>query len=279
MDWRENARQLKAEGKSLTEISLAIKPNFPELTDHQLWEKARTAIRQRKPSISSSQFPVGVFADPHAPFTHKGYIQFIKDTFRKHKVQRIVCLGDLFDQYCFSRHEKDPEAMNQHQEIDKACEVLKDLFKAFPEGELIPGNHDERLLKLACRSGIGRRFVQSYRDLFGLPKGWNIHEKGLIMDGVMYKHGEGCSGKNGALDAALHARMSVAIGHFHSLAGCQYQFNSVSTVFGMNVGCGVDEQSYAFAYGRNSKDKSILGCGIVFSESNATFVPMGPQYM
>ena len=31
----------------------------------------------------------------------------------------------------------------------------------------------------------------------------------------------------------------------------------------MAVGCGVDNSSMAYAYGRNFKNKPILGCGVV----------------
>jgi hypothetical protein len=42
----------------------------------------------------------------------------------------------------------------------------------------------------------------------------------------------------------------------------------------MAVGCGIDKNAYAFEYGRDFKKRPILGCGIVFSPTNAQFIPM-----
>ena len=46
----------------------------------------------------------------------------------------------------------------------------------------------------------------------------------------------------------------------------------------MNVGCGIDIDAYAFAYGKYDKNRPTLGCGIVFDSGNAIFVPMGKEY-
>jgi hypothetical protein len=73
--------------------------------------------------------------------------------------------------------------------------------------------------------------------------------------------------------------MSCAIGHSHSFGGVQYSANSRDTVFGINVGCGVNRDAYAFAYGKYSKQKETLGCGIVLNNQSAIFVPMGKEYL
>ena len=43
----------------------------------------------------------------------------------------------------------------------------------------------------------------------------------------------------------------------------------------MNVGCGVDNDHMAFAYGKQFPTKPMLGCGIVTNKGKtALFVPM-----
>ena len=100
----------------------------------------------------------------------------------------------------------------------------------------------------------------------------------FIIDGVLYKHGESCAGVNGALNAALRERMSVCIGHLHALAGVKYSANKRDIIFGANVGCGIDIKAYAFAYGKLSKDRPILGCTVVFNSGHAEFIPMPGKY-
>ena len=48
----------------------------------------------------------------------------------------------------------------------------------------------------------------------------------------------------------------------------------------MNVGCGINVDAYAFAYGKHAKMKSqCWGCGIVYDSHTALFIPMGEKYM
>ena len=53
--------------------------------------------------------------------------------------------------------------------------------------------------------------------------------------------------------------------------------NSRDAVFGINVGCGVNREAYAFAYGKYAKEKEALGCGVIFNTQSAIFVPMGKE--
>ena len=50
------------------------------------------------------------------------------------------------------------------------------------------------------------------------------------------------------------------------------------SVFGLNVGCGIDDEAYAFVYGKHSRNRVTLGCGVVFGPEQAIFVPMGKEY-
>jgi hypothetical protein len=41
------------------------------------------------------------------------------------------------------------------------------------------------------------------------------------------------------------------------------------------VACGIDRKAYAFNYGRDFKDKPVLGCGVVLENGRIPmFVPM-----
>jgi hypothetical protein len=45
-------------------------------------------------------------------------------------------------------------------------------------------------------------------------------------------------------------------------------------IFGLNVGCGIDIDSYAMEYGRPFSKRPTLGCGVVIGGQAGLFVPM-----
>lgn len=266
---------MRSEGRSLSEISDALKAYFPDKDDHQRWEKAHGVTRKGK--LRMAEKPVGVFSDPHIPFNHPNYLQFCVDTFRHYGVGQIVCCGDLVDNHAISRHIKEPCAHSACDELDMSLAEVKKFVRAFPKVKMCKGNHDMRIILQAATLGIDQRFLKPYSELLELPKSWEIDDE-FIIDGVLYKHGTNCTGKDGAINAAITERMSTVIGHAHAFGGCKYQANKRDIIFGMNVGCGIDIGAYAFAYGKYSKNRPTLGCGIVLSDSNAIFVPMGKEY-
>jgi hypothetical protein len=53
-----------------------------------------------------------------------------------------------------------------------------------------------------------------------------------------------------------------------------YSASDRDMIFGMNVGCGVDVDAYAMAYGKVYSKKPTLGCGVVIDGKIALFLPM-----
>lgn len=277
MEWRDEVRRLKAEGKSLTDIAQTVLQAFPGLSDHQAWEKVRNATRDRRKAQETAQ-TIGVFSDTHIPFHHPNYLQFCKDTFQRFKVNRVVCCGDLVDFHAISRFQSETCAKSACDELDLAIAGVKEYTKSFPRVDFVIGNHDAIFIRQAATVNLDQRFLKTFAEIVELPKTWVMHEDELLLDNVLYKHGINCNGKNGALNTAITERMSLVIGHSHAFGGCQYSANPRSLIFGMNVGCGIDIKAYAFAYGKHVKYRPTLGCGIVFNESSAIFVPMGKEY-
>ena len=288
MDWKQTAERLKFEdGLSWTELYKEMKPYFPELTDKQVEEKVRCVLRRsdkyHAPSVprtskkTMDEKPVGVFSDPHIPFNHPNYLQFCIDTFKKYGVGQVVCCGDLVDHHAISRFQSEPCAKGAYDELDMSTAEVKKYVKAFPKVKMCKGNHDAIPVRQAASVGIGERYLKSFSELLELPKTWEISEEFIIND-VLYKHGINCMGKDGAINSAIQERMSTVIGHSHAFGGCKYSANKRDIIFGMNVGCGIDIDAYAFAYGKYDKNRPTLGCGIVFNSGSAIFVPMGKEY-
>ena len=62
--------------------------------------------------------------------------------------------------------------------------------------------------------------------------------------------------------------MSSVGGHIHTQAYVEWMVGRKFRVFGMQVGCGVDSESYAAAYAKNFK-KQAIGCGVVLGGHTA----------
>ena len=45
-------------------------------------------------------------------------------------------------------------------------------------------------------------------------------------------------------------------------------------IFGMNVGCGIDNSAYSFRYGKQFPKKPTIGCGVILDSRVALFIPM-----
>ena len=281
MSWKEEARELRfTESLSWTETSAIIHTKyFPTDDPLAIHEKVRGYLRHSKEykKTQKREQVVGIIGDTHFPFVHPNYIHFLEDTFRKHRVTKIIQIGDLCDNHAISRHQTETDAMSATTEYDLALENIEEYVRAFPEVHITLGNHCKIPERQAASLGIPLQFLQSFHELWGLPKKWTVTER-IIIDDVLYEHGINATGKTGALNKALSAMQSCVIGHSHAYGGCQYRSNSQKLVFGLNVGCGIDIDDYAFRYGRYSKDRETLGCGIVYNSAHGTFVPMPERY-
>jgi metallophosphoesterase superfamily enzyme len=273
MDWHIKAEELKFDQ------NLSWSELYKELPD--INPSAIRAYIRRCSRYKGSEKPVGVIGDLHIPFEHKGYLPFLKDTFRKHHVGEIVSIGDLFDQYSYSRFIKKPISMNPREETKISKERIQKYIKAFPKLKVCLGNHDTRYIDRAEEFGIDSDILQGFRDIYGLPDTWEIYDEYdnyLIMDDVLYIHGSAYNGEKGAKIASMTEQMSVVMGHAHSFAGYWPIVNKRKIMFGLNVGCGISPHEYAFAYNKKDKLRPILGCGIVYNSGYAQFIPMGEKY-
>ncbi len=203
-----------------------------------------------------------VISDYHAPFQHKDALAFLKAVSKKYQTDTVVCIGDEADMAAISEYDSDPDGMSAGDELVKAISELKKLYKLFPEVQVCTSNHTSRPFRQAYKYGLPRAMIREYRDMLQAPKGWSWSDY-VEVDGVIYQHGEGFSGANGATKAALANSQSTVIGHIHAFAGIQYSATPRFLLFGMNVGCLIDKDAYAFAYGKHSVAKPIISVGVV----------------
>lgn len=213
-----------------------------------------------------------VIPDIQVPFMHEDAVAFLTAIKKAYKPDIIVQIGDLADQHYYSRYPVSTKSKGGKDEMAEASKQLEPLKKLFPKMYICWGNHDLRIFQKAGEAGIDASLLKSYNEMLGMPKGWKINDC-WIFDNVVYEHGIGRSGSQGAIAAAKANMQSTVIGHLHSHAGILYYGNKQRLLFGFNVGALIDDRKYAFEYGRFSASKSVLGCGLVI-DGTPVFIPM-----
>ena len=223
-------------------------------------------------TASLSKLTILAIPDLHCPFNHKDAFDFLQAIKKRYKPDEVVCLGDELDAHALSDYTTDPDGYSAGQELEAGMVEMRKLYKIFPDVKVCTSNHGARPFRKAYKHGIPRAYLRDYKEFMDAPKGW-VWRDSWEIDGVIFEHGEGFSGAQGALKSALANMQSTVIGHLHSFAGIQWSANPKHLIFGFNAGCLIDRDSYAFAYGAKMKSKPILGCGII-SKGVPTFIPM-----
>jgi len=202
--------------------------------------------------------------DLHAPVTRKGFLQFCKGVYKKHKCNKVVFIGDVVDWSAISFHANNPECPGPADEFKLALKCVQQWYKVFPKAKVCIGNHDARPKRLAESVNIPAKFVRDYAELWETPRwDWDHH---FILDDVYYCHGHGKGGGiNPAYNTAKNMGMSVVLGHFHSKGGVKFSTNPIRRWFGMDLGAGIDDSAFAFAYAKEQTARSILGVGVVLN--------------
>lgn len=213
--------------------------------------------------------------DLHIPFNHPDALRFCQavDAIWFPGSKRIVvCLGDEVDSHSISRHMPDPNGRSPADELEAAKRQLQDWYKAFPKVFVCVSNHTIRPWKKAYEAGLPREFMRSIKEVYEAPIMWEWADRWVFQDTV-FEHGENVSGPMGALNAAKQNNKPTVIGHLHSFAGVVHADNFDGKLWGMNTGCLINVQEYAFSYAKNYRNKPCLGVGVI-KNGNPYFVPM-----
>ena len=222
---------------------------------------------------------IGIIGDTHCPFNlketdeHLSYLQFCYETFNRFGCSEIIHIGDEVDNCAISFHQKEVDALNAESEAEKAQEEMNKFYAAFPDVKVCVGNHSALPFRQATAAGIPKRFMKTYEEIWNAPKGWKW-ELQWEVQGVLFEHGTGSSGPNAAKNRAIANRQSTVIGHCHSFGGVNYMASRNDMIFGMNVGCGIDNSAYSFRYGKQFPKKPTIGCGVILDSRVALFIPM-----
>jgi hypothetical protein len=228
-------------------------------------EKPSSRIKGLTPFTSGDKNNVLVIGDIHEPFCLDDYLNFCRYTQEQFNCGTVIFIGDIIDNHYSSFHTSELDTTGPNAEFDHALKRIQEWYVIFPEATVILGNHDRIIHRQAKASGISDRWFKSLSDALKVPN-WKFVES-IVINDINYNHGEGGT----ATTRMKNELQSQVQGHLHSEAYVQYACGLNHKVFGMQVGCGIDRRSYAFAYGKDSK-KPFIGCGVVLNNGELPIV-------
>lgn len=216
-----------------------------------------------------------VIGDLHEPYTHPDAYDFLRNVRDEYCPDIVVQIGDETDGHAISFHDSSPELDSAGVELEKAKLGLERLHDLFPNMLLCDSNHGSLVYRRAKAHGLPVQFIKKYRDILfpehGAP-GWSWGDAWDLetpLGVVRFQH----QVSGDLLLNAAHERKSMVIGHFHGKLDIQYAASSTALYFGAHCGCLIDNKSLAFAYGKLSRSKPILGC-MVITDGCPQIIPM-----
>lgn len=266
----ENKTKAGNDFKTLTPANQVIKQ------ERNLREPSRYDDQSVLPLPESRNEAVLVIPDLHAPYHHPDSLDFLSRVADSFDVDTVVNLGDEADKHAMSFHDSDPNLDSAGVELDKARKFLACLHELFPAMRVCHSNHGSMLYRKANAHGIPVQYLRTYREVL-FPNGggemwdWAYEHILDLPDGsqVMFRHQPAGS----AVSTAAHEGVNVIVGHLHGKFDIEYAASSARLYWGVQGGCLIDKDSLAFAYGKESKNKPILGCTVII-DSIPHLVPM-----
>jgi len=246
----------KASGESNTHIVKLAKEYLRNIT------KVKTV--DLKPYVGGDVNNILIIGDSHEPFCKSGYLEFCRKVQEDYDCGTVVHIGDLTDNHAVSYHDKDPDGLSPGSEFNDALIACKRWYSVFPDVKICIGNHDALPFRKAFTAGLPKGWLKTYQELLQSPPTWKWDFKHII-NGIIFQHGTGLSGEMAAINTARENRQSTVIGHLHTVCNTRYLASYKDLIFGMSVGCGIDHEKYAFAYGKENSRKPVVSCGVILN--------------
>ena len=202
-----------------------------------------------------------VIGDLHEPFCLDEYLDWCIEQYDTYNCTEVVFIGDIIDNHYTSFHEVSIDAeYTGKTELEYAIKRIARWYKAFPKAKVIIGNHDRLIMRKAQTSAIPSKWIKSYKEVLEVPN-WDFVER-YEKDNVQFLHGEGGTARS----KCRADMMNTVQGHLHTQAYTEHYVGKKFRIFGMQVGCGINHESYAMAYAKYGK-KPAIGIGVI---SNGT---------
>jgi len=241
-----------------------INAEYQEFLEWKKFKQERedlTSKKKRKiePFLTGNKDNVLVIGDLHEPFCLSEYLEFCRKKQEEYNCGTVVFIGDIIDNHYSSYHESELDTDGPNKEFDLAKSRIKEWYYTFPKAYVCIGNHDRMVSRKAKSGGISDRWLKSYSEALDTPNVDFVME--IVMNNVCYNHGE--AGE--ASKRMTTELISQVQGHLHSKFYIHYGVGARHKVFGLQTGCGIDRNSFAFAYGKNGP-KPVIGCSVVLNK-------------
>lgn len=236
-------------------------------TDRILKEKRHIIKPQPDDDIGNLDFVpevarrILVVGDLHSPYHHPDSIRFLKTLKEAIGPDLVISIGDEADYHALSFHDSDPNLDSAGMELERAKVVLAELYDLFPQMLVCHSNHGSMQYRRAKAHGIPVQMIKKYRDVLFPNHGaddwsWAFQWAINTPNGkVVFKH----QASGPVVADAAHNGCNLVAGHEHGKFGIEYAASSDRLYFGAYCGCLIDKDALAFAYGKHSKNKPIIG--------------------
>ena len=221
-------------------------------------------IEGNKPRKASKTAPnelsnrnVLIIPDLHSPFIREGFLEFCVEMKEKWSVpdENIYQAGDLIDNHYSSFHDTDPDGMGGRDELEKAIEKLDAFHEAFPILKISYGNHDQIPARKAFNAGLSVRWLRSIDEVLNFS-GWEYSYAWDLGNNITLCHGLARQ----ATSRAFQDNTNIIQAHYHSKSYIKTIEDTQDKLWAMQLGAGIDDDSYAAAYGKhNAKTKINVG--------------------
>lgn len=214
--------------------------------------------------------------DTHFPFAKPSYVKRTIEWAKRNKPDVIIQIGDLYDNYAFSKYTKVVNYMTPEQELRRGRKLAEkmwtDLHIAVPKAVLyqMMGNHCARIIKrvLERLPALDMRIklkdqtnkLHNIDRLFEFPHVTSLldYKAELKLNGITFVHGF----KGNIGDHVKYFQNNVVAGHLHR-GGIVYHRIKNKTCWEMNCGFLGDEKALPFQYGETKTTNWTPGFGII----------------
>lgn len=202
--------------------------------------------------------PVG---DLHAPYHDKEAVKAILAHIRKERPHVVIQVGDLLDQYVFSKYPRSSK-ISVEQDIKEGLKAAADFWKRVKK--IVPrakcyqvfGNHDLRLSK-RIKEGLPELLeVYNPLSMYRFEGVINLKDDRdhLEIDGVIYTHGHLSS----SIAHVNHYKKPVVHGHLHKAS-----ITSQGSLWSMDCGYLADPSQLPLQYGASRLHNWARGLAVV----------------
>ena len=205
-----------------------------------------------------------VISDLHCPYQHPDAVRFLAACKKKYNPDSVVCIGDEADFHSLSYHESNPDLPAAGDELQRAIDALKPIYKLFPKCSVIESNHGSMVLRKALTGGIPAKAIRSYNEVLDAPKGWKWMDDLILqteLGPVYFCHGKTTTpGK-----LASQYGMSTVQGHFHEKAQVNYISTPERLMFDLHTGCLANDKSLALQYNKINPKRPIVSIAVIIN--------------